>query len=103
LLKRFRQKGIWPAKAGSAKTETQFLKGKTFVITGTLGAYSRTQAKSLIESSGGKVTSSVSSKTDFLVLGENPGAKYRKAKDLNIPVLEEKTFQHMLDSRKIPT
>jgi DNA ligase (NAD+) len=103
LLKRFRRKGIWPVEAGSGKTDVQFLKGKIFVITGTLGAYSRTQAKSLIESNGGKVTSSVSSKTDFLVMGENPGSKYRKAKDLNIPVLEEEAFEYMMASRKIPT
>jgi len=66
------------------------LAGRTFVITGTLPNMSRDEAKSLIVEAGGKVTSSVSSKTDFLVVGESPGgSKYDKAQSLSIPMIDE--------------
>jgi len=73
--------------------EQQTLLGKTFVITGTLSAFNRAEAKTLIEKSGGKVTSSVSSRTDFVVAGENAGSKLRKASELGIKVLSEADFK----------
>jgi DNA ligase (NAD+) len=66
--------------------------GKTFVVTGTLEGMSRDEAKAAIRNLGGKVTTSVSSKTDFLVAGANPGSKLAKAKQLGITVLDEKSF-----------
>ena len=63
--------------------------GKTFVLTGTLAGFTRAEAKTLIQDLGGKVTSSVSSKTDFVIAGENPGSKLRKASELGIPKLTE--------------
>ncbi len=72
------------------KTQSQqTLLGKTFVITGTLSAFTRAEAKAIIEKLGGKVTSTVSSKTDFVVAGENPGSKLRKASELGISILSE--------------
>ena len=65
------------------------LSGKTFVLTGTLPTLSREEAKLRIEAAGGKVTGSVSSKTDYLVAGEDAGSKLTKAKELNIEVLDE--------------
>ncbi|HUV12202.1 MAG TPA: NAD-dependent DNA ligase LigA [Acidobacteriota bacterium] len=73
--------------------EQQTLLGKTFVITGTLSAFNRAEAKTLIEKLGGKVASSVSSKTDFVVAGENAGSKLRKASELGIEILSEEDLK----------
>jgi len=70
--------------------------GKRVVLTGTLDNYERHVAKMLIENQGGKVTGSVSGKTDFLVVGSNPGSKLRKAKELGTAIIYEKEFQEML-------
>ncbi|MFN0105232.1 MAG: helix-hairpin-helix domain-containing protein [Bryobacteraceae bacterium] len=65
------------------------LAGLTFVLTGTLPALSRDEAKERIEAAGGKVSGSVSKKTSYVVAGEEAGSKLDKAKDLNIPILDE--------------
>jgi DNA ligase (NAD+) len=70
------------------KNRNQNIYEKTFVITGSLSK-SRDEIKELLESFGGKVTESVTSKTDVLILGESPGSKYEKAKDLNIEIWNE--------------
>ena len=70
-------------------TKTGNLLGKIFVLTGTLPTLKRNEAKQIIESLGGKVTSSVSSKTDYVVAGENAGSKLEKAKNLNITIINE--------------
>ena len=75
---------------------TGALLGKTFVITGTLPSYSRDQAKELIEQAGGKVTGSVSKKTDYLLAGEAAGSKLEKAKKLGVAVINEGTLKEML-------
>ena len=67
--------------------------GKQFVLTGTLLEFSRDEAKDKIELLGGRVTSSVSPKTDYIVVGKDAGSKLAKAKKLKITVLEEKEFQ----------
>jgi DNA ligase (NAD+) len=72
--------------------------GKTFVLTGTLPTLTREEAETKIRLAGGKITSSVSKKTDYLLLGENPGSKYDKALKLNVAVLEEAEFLHLLQS-----
>lgn len=69
---------------------------KTFVITGTLPTLSRDEAKKLVEDNGGKVLSSVSSKTSYLLAGENAGSKYEDAVKNNIPILGEEEFKNML-------
>lgn len=66
--------------------------GKTFVLTGTLQSYSRHEAAALIKERGGKVTDSVSKKTDFVVIGENAGSKLEKAQTLGINILSEQDF-----------
>ena len=70
---------------------------KTFVLTGTLSKLTRDEASIEIENRGGKVTSSVTKKTDYVIVGENPGSKYQKAKDLNINILNEEEFLNMLE------
>jgi DNA ligase (NAD+) len=69
---------------------------KTFVLTGTLSQYSRLEAAALIKARGGKVTESVSKRTDYVLYGEEAGSKLEKAKKLNIPLLTEQDFNAML-------
>ena len=73
-------------------TESDEFLNKTFVLTGTLNNITREKATEIIESLGGKVSSSVSKKTSAVILGDNPGSKYEKAVSLNIPIWEEDEF-----------
>ena len=79
------------------ETTNELFTDKTFVITGTLSR-SRDEIKDDIESVGGKVSDSVSKKTDYLVLGENPGSKYDKAKALGIKILNESELNDMFNN-----
>jgi DNA ligase (NAD+) len=72
------------------------LAGKTFVITGTLSALSREEAEAKIRSLGGHPASSVSAKTDFVIIGQNPGSKADKANKLGVKVLSESEFLRLL-------
>lgn len=72
------------------------LQGKTFVITGTLTHFSRDEAKDALEKLGAKVAGSVSAKTSYVVVGADAGSKYDKAKELNIPILEDEEFEKFL-------
>jgi len=74
------------------------LSGKVFVVTGTLSTLSRSQATAEIEARGGRVTGSVSKKTDYVVAGESPGSKLDRARELRIPVLDEDAFLARLRS-----
>lgn len=87
--------GICPKPPIEKEKNHPFSK-KTFVVTGTLEEYGRSEIKELIEKRGGKVTSSVSKLTDYLLLGENPGSKYEKAIKLKVKVLNEKEFIRLL-------
>ena len=78
-------------------TTTEF-SDKTFVLTGSLETVTRDEAKEKIESLGGKVTGSVTSKTDAVIVGENPGSKYNKALSLNITIWNEKEFLEKLNN-----
>jgi DNA ligase (NAD+) len=69
----------------------------TVVVTGSLTAWSRDSATAAIQDAGGKVVGSVSKKTDFVVVGDNPGSKYDKAVSLGVPVLDEAGFRVLLD------
>lgn len=80
----------------SSETPSQPLAGKKFVLTGKLKSFTRQEAQQLIEQAGGKVTSSVSSKTDYLVIGDKGGSKQQKAEKLNITQLNEEEFQALL-------
>jgi len=79
------------------------LRGLTFVLTGTLPALSRDDAKALIEAAGGKVAGSVSKKTDYLVAGADAGSKLAKAQELEIPVLDEGELHALIDKARVPS
>lgn len=82
-----------PTEETTAKPFT----GKKFVLTGKLNSLTRNEAQKLIEQAGGKVTASVSSKTDYVVVGDKGGSKQKKAEELNIPQLNEEEFKKMLN------
>jgi DNA ligase (NAD+) len=86
LLEKLRSAGVWPTEARVKKTAGP-LTGLTFVLTGTLDGLSRQEAKSVIESKGGKVSSSVSARTDYLVMGADPGSKASKAQSLGVKTI----------------
>ena len=75
---------------------SNIFKGKVFVLTGSLEAMSRDEAKNKIRLFGGGISGSVSNKTDFVVVGENPGSKYEEAKKLGVKIIDEKKFLNML-------
>lgn len=86
--------GIKPTR--HVTIESHAFSGKSFVLTGTLTEFSRQDASRLIKERGGKLSDSVSKKTDFVVVGEDPGSKYQKAVQLNIKILDEAAFKGML-------
>ena len=97
VLAKLKQAGLWPINQQSTISNQPSgpFSGKTFVVTGTLPTFSREDAKDFIESHGGKVTDSVSRKTDYLVLGEAPGSKYDKAKSLGVKVIDENDLKKL--------
>jgi DNA ligase (NAD+) len=99
VLSKLKQAGVEPETSspmGELETN-QTLSGLTFVITGTLPEFSRQGAKEFIERHGGKVTSSVSKKTSYLVLGENPGSKFEKANNLGVQVIDEEGLRQLVN------
>ena len=84
--------------AAHATSEAAPFAGLTFVVTGTLSTFSRSDAEGRIKGLGGKVTSSVTKKTSYVVVGESPGSKAARAEQLGIPVLDEDAFLSLLES-----
>jgi DNA ligase (NAD+) len=85
----------------SAPSKASLLSGKTFVLTGTLSSLTRPEAKTLIIRKGGRVASSVSGTTDYLVAGDSPGSKLERARDLSIRVLSEDEFLEILGDQSM--
>ena len=95
VLKDLEKSGIIVEEMPAPKESAQ-LKGKIFVFTGELKSYTREQAKRVVEEIGGRVSSSVSSNTDYLVAGENPGSKLNAAKKHNVRIFDEKEFRKLI-------
>lgn len=97
LISRFREIGLnMTETVDEHNDKNTALKDKTFVLTGTLPTFTRSEAKKLIEAAGGKVTSSVSAKTDYVVVGEDAGSKLVKAEQLGIALLSEEDLNKLL-------
>ncbi len=92
--------GVKPQRPKAVTSRTDELAGKTIVVTGTLQNFTRQQAEYTIRQAGGKPSSSVSKKTDFLLAGKEPGSKLDKAKKLGVKVINEKQFLEMLGVKK---
>jgi DNA ligase (NAD+) len=93
LIERLGEAGL--AFKGKKKERGTKLAGKTFVLTGTLAKYTRDEAKKMIEDAGGRVSGSVSKKTDYVVAGADAGSKLDKAKELGVAVIDEKEMEKL--------
>ena len=98
ILRRMKELGIEPKreKVSVRKASELLLAGKTFVLTGTLPSMTREEATEKIEALGGHVTGSVSKKTDYVLVGAEPGSKFDKAKELGVRIIDEAEFKKML-------
>jgi DNA ligase (NAD+) len=96
LVERLREAGL--TLTGKKKERGTKLAGKTFVLTGTLAKHTRDEAKKMIEDAGGKVTGSVSKKTDYVVAGADAGSKLDKAKELGVAVIDEQEMVRLAGS-----
>jgi DNA ligase (NAD+) len=97
LLEKMKNSGVELVRMDSgAARENGKLTGKTFVLTGELESFTRDEAKDMIRKAGGDVSSSVSKNTDYVVVGENPGSKYEKAKELGVKIIAEEEFKKLL-------
>lgn len=100
VIEKLRHAGVyWPAIIRKPE-QAQPLRNKTFVVTGTLASMSREQAKAALEVLGAKVSGSVSKKTDYVVVGADPGSKAAKAEELGIAILDEAALLKLLEMRQ---
>ncbi|HJM71270.1 MAG TPA: BRCT domain-containing protein, partial [Gammaproteobacteria bacterium] len=79
------------------KKDSQILENKTFVLTGSLASMTRSDAQRMIEDNGGKVTSSVSQNTSYLVTGKNPGSKIKKASNIGVNIISEDELVNLIN------
>lgn len=96
IIEKWRRAGVRMAEEAGDEGP-RLLDGLTVVVTGTLAGHTRDEAKEALQSLGAKVTGSVSKKTDFVIAGDNPGSKYDKAVQLNVPILAEDGFEVLLE------
>jgi DNA ligase (NAD+) len=96
LCQRLEAAGVRTKMTQASQPTDETFAGKLFVLTGTLAAFTRDEARAAIESRGGRVTSSVSKKTDYVVAGEEAGSKLDKATELGVTVIDEAAFQSLL-------
>jgi DNA ligase (NAD+) len=96
LILRLKRAGVSTRRKQQRKAAKRNLESKQFVLTGKLSRFTRDDARQMIEQRGGRVTGSVTKKTDFLVVGEDPGSKLDRARELNVQVLDEQGFLDLL-------
>ena len=95
LISKFEKAGV-NLDGLKKELDSEILKDKTFVITGSFDNYSRSDITKLIEKNGGKVSGSVSKKTSFLIAGEDAGSKLSKAESLSIPIISVEHLEKMI-------
>ncbi|MFN8529469.1 MAG: NAD-dependent DNA ligase LigA [Anaerolineae bacterium] len=98
IVQKLRERGVNMQNAARERLSATF-EGKTFVLTGTLPNLTREQATEMIESHGGKVISSVSKKTSYVLMGDSPGSKAEKAAKLNVPIISEADLLAMIEAQ----
>jgi DNA ligase (NAD+) len=98
LIKKLNKVGVHPT-AEKREVKSDKFAGKSFVFTGGLANRSREEAAELVQQHGGKISGSVSKKTDYVVVGTDPGSKYDKAKELGVAILTETEFEKLLSSK----
>lgn len=98
VLRKLKVNGVWPFVETKTEEDLDGLKlaGLVFVLTGKLKSFTRGEIKEIIQSSGGKVTGSVSANTNYVLIGDDPGAKYEKAQELGINIISEDEFRAMI-------
>jgi DNA ligase (NAD+) len=96
-IERLQQLDVLMEEPGGASQSGGSLEGKQFVLTGTLSGLTREEAKEKIQALGGRVTSTVSKKTDYLVAGGSAGSKLEKASQLDVTILDEEALQKLVD------
>ncbi len=100
-IERLREAGVKldePVMMSDVEPAEQLLAGKVFVLTGSLPTLTRNQARNLITAAGGRVTSSVTRKTNYVVAGQDPGSNFQQAERLEIPILDEDSLQQLLQA-----
>lgn len=100
LIEKFRRAGVRLEQAPEAAPASDALGGLTFVLTGTLPTFSRSEAEALITEHGGRVTGSVSRNTSYVVVGAEPGSKLEKAQQLGIPLLQEEDLLELIEAKR---
>ncbi|OGO11620.1 MAG: DNA ligase (NAD(+)) LigA, partial [Chloroflexi bacterium RBG_13_66_10] len=95
VLGKLEKAGVWPREKAAKPAGPQTLSGLTFVITGTLSGMSREEAKALIQRCGGRLSESVGRATSYLVVGEAPGSKLKKAEELGVRILDEAKLKRL--------
>ena len=102
ILEKLKAVGVWPSntRKNENNVEKLPLENQVIVVTGTLEKFSRIEIKDTIEKLGGKTSSSVSKNTSFLLVGENPGSKFDKAKELGIKILNESEFLELVNANE---
>ncbi len=98
IIGRLTNYGLNVKETVSPSNQTAVLSGKSFVLTGSLPTLTRDEASELIENAGGRVTTNISKKTDYVLVGESAGSKLTKAQDLGISTINEKEFKALLES-----
>ena len=100
LINKLKDLGLNMEYTGEEIKNNDLLSGKRFVITGTISFMTRDEIEKILDSYGAKPSSSVSSKTDFVIVGDSPGSKYQKAMDLKIPIWDEEYLRSVLTDLK---
>jgi DNA ligase (NAD+) len=99
LIEELHSLGVWPVQTEKISSKPKTLSGKKFVVTGSLTGFTRDGIKEYISDYGGKVSDSVSSKTDYLVLGENPGSKQDQALALGVKIISEDELRELAEGK----